>query len=242
MTLFVWPQIYWPSSLGIKDVRPPLRFLLFLFFPLFSFLKKIKKTLCYLVRPRGPCGPRRGAGRNKGMKTLSAVSAKVSVLSGKPVIQVTNVTVYGVIVNPYRFIDPTSVFFPARFCWLSRAAHVLMPTTRRKCPPPPPPPASAPSLFIYLFILNLPSLTPPIFVSAILLLTAFALSPLVSAAANLTHRRSSSLSPSFHPFEKKGRRKRLFAVKISIYLLIFTALSLPGIPSLYKVEEFCLFM
>lgn len=47
------------------------------------------------------------------MKTLSAVSTKVSVLSGRPVIQVTNVTVYGVIVNPYRFIDPTSVFFSA---------------------------------------------------------------------------------------------------------------------------------
>lgn len=75
------------------------------------------------MRPRGLCGLRRGAGRNKGMKTLSAVSTKVSVLSGKPVIQVTNVTVYGVIVNPYGFIDPTSGFFPPPLLLLAQPSR-----------------------------------------------------------------------------------------------------------------------
>lgn len=122
------------------------------------------------------------------MKTLSAVSTKVSVLSGRPVIQVTNVTVYAVIVNPYRFIDPTSVFFLFFFILLLLAQpgrSRFMPARRRKCPTPSPsaPPPPTPS---FIFSLKTQSLTPPIYVTAVLLLTAFALFRLASAAANLT--------------------------------------------------------
>lgn len=241
--LFVWPLIYWPPSLWIKELRSPLCFSLFFILPISYFLFIPEKTSLLSCASLWPVWLRRGAGRNKGMKTLSAVSTKVSVLSGSPVIQVTNVTVYGVIVNPYGFIDPTSVFLCvfSCFCWHSQAIHVLCRPRVVNVPhatlSAPTTTSTLPTANLFIFSLKTPSLTQPIYVTAILLLTAFALSRLVSVAANLT------AALLFHPcFTLWGKKKKLFAVKISISQLIFTTFSLAGIPGLYKAEEFCLSM
>lgn len=74
-----------------------------------------------------------------------------------------------------------------------------MPTTSRKCParyPISPPPTN-----LFIFSLKTPSLTQPIYVTAILLLTAFALSRLVSVAANLT------AALLFHPCSTLWKKK-----------------------------------
>lgn len=95
----------------MNQLWPLLHLVLFLLLPVF-LPSLLTHSLLSWASP-WPVWAWRGAGRNKGMKTLSAVSSKVSELSGRPVIQVTNVKVYGVIVNPYGFIDPTCFFSAA---------------------------------------------------------------------------------------------------------------------------------
>lgn len=93
---------------------------------------------------------------------------------------------------------PPLFFFLPRFCWLSRAAHVLCRPRVVNVHAPTPP-----TLPFNFFFLKTPSLTRPIYVTAVLLLTAFALSPLVSAAP------VSEISRfSLTLLRKKGRKKK----------------------------------
>lgn len=112
------------------------------------------------------------------------MSPRVTVQSNRPIMHVTNVSVSGVTVNPYWFIDFSCFLFP--FCFHQSSYSSFMPTASHKYFL-----ESAASLYF------LHHLTPPSFVWPASSFEWICFVPLVSAQANLPHCHSFGLL--FHP-------------------------------------------
>lgn len=115
-------------------------------------------------------------------KEASTVSPKVTVLSNRLIIHVTNVRVSCVIVNPYWFIDRLSFCF----CLVHQKPSHFMPTVSHKY-------FLVSAALVHL--LHCPS--PRLFMWPPSSFDWICLAPLVSARANLPHQHSFGLL--FHP-------------------------------------------